>query len=181
MLDELVGGIPIPMISVMGNTVDLHTTVADLMKVASVGGGILSGMGKILAGLVKGAIGLGSGMHPLLGAMGIYNTDQIKTVTRGDGSRLSTAGGASVSESGSMTVGNSDGNDVKEKTMSDANDDNKSQLATASDESEEVKLSEVNDNIISIYKLLNDVVDGTSSLRVKIYETVSTTQGNGII
>ena len=61
--------------------------------------------------------------------------------------------------------------------MSDANDDSKSQMATASDESEEVKLSEVNDNIISIYRLLNDVVDGTSSLRVKIYETVSTTQG----
>lgn len=181
MLDELVGGIPIPMISVMGNTVDLHTTVADLMKVASLSGGILSGMGKLIAGLVKGAVGLGSGMHPLLGAMGIYDTNSIKTITRGDGSRLSTAGGASVSESGSMTVGNSDGNDVKEKTMSDANDDNKSQLATASDESEETKLSEVNDNIISIYKLLNDVVDGTSSLRVKIYETVSTTQGNGII
>ena len=181
MLDELVGGIPIPMISVMGNTVDLHTTVADLMKVASLSGGILSGMGKLIAGLVKGAIGLGSGMHPLLGAMGIYNTDQIKTVTRGDGSRLSTAGGASVSESGSMTVGNSDGNDVKEKTMSDANDDSKSQMATASEESEETKLSEVNDNIINIYRLLSEVVDGTSSLRVKIYETVSTTQGNGII
>ena len=177
MLDELAGGIPIPMISVMGNTVDLHTTVADLMKVASLSGGILSGMGKLIAGLVKGAVGLGSGMHPLLGAMGIYNTNSIETITRGDGSRLSTAGGASVSESGSMTVGNSDGNSVKEKTMSDANDDSKSQMATASDESEEVKLSEVNDNIISIYRLLNDVVDGTSSLRVKIYETVSTTQG----
>lgn len=181
MLDELVGGIPIPMISVMGNTVDLHTTVADLMKVASLSGGILSGMGKLIAGLVKSAKGLGSGMHPLLGAMGIYNTSSIETITRGDGSRLSTAGGASVSESGSMTVGNSDGNSVKEKTMSDANDDSKSQMATASDESEEVKLSEVNDNIINIYRLLSDVVDGTSSLRVKIYETVSTTQGNSII
>lgn len=182
MLDDFVGGIPIPMISVMGNTVDPHTTVADLMKVGTMAGSALGVVGKLIGGLAKGLVGLvGGGMHPLLGAMGIYNTNQIKTVTRGDGSRLSTAGGASVSESGSMSVGNSDGNDVKEKTMSEANDDNKSQLATASDESEEVKLSEVNDNIINIYRLLSDVVDGTSSLRVKIYETVSTTQGNGTI
>lgn len=180
MLDEMAGGIALPDIKVMGSGVNLQTTVADLMKVASLSGGILSGMGKLIAGLAKGAVGLGNGMHPLLGAMGIYSTGSMETVTRGDGSRLRTAGGASVSESGSMTVGNTDGNSVKDKTMSDANDDSKSQMATASDESEETKLSEVNDNIINIYRLLSDVVDGTSSLRVKIFETVATTQGNSL-
>lgn len=180
MLDEMAGGIALPDIKVMGSGVNLQTTVADLMKVASLSGGILSGMGNLIAGLAKGAVGLGNGMHPLLGAMGIYSTGSMETVTRGDGSRLRTAGGASVSESGSMTVGNTDGNSVKDKTMSDANDDSKSQMATASDESEETKLSEVNDNIINIYRLLSDVVDGTSSLRVKIFETVATTQGNSL-
>lgn len=181
MLDDLVGGIPIPMISVLGNTVDLHTTVADLMKVGALSGGILSALGKAVIGMGKGAAGLlTSGMNPMLGALGIYSKDRLQTVTRGSGQGLVATSGKNVSESGSITAGNTSGSDVQQKTMTEANDDSNNKLATASDESEDVKLSEVNDNVVNIYKLLSDVVDGTSSLRVKIYETLSTTQGTGI-
>ena len=45
MLEDLVGGIPIPFISAMGFGVDLETTVADLMKVGAMSAGIFSGLG----------------------------------------------------------------------------------------------------------------------------------------
>ena len=72
-------GIAIPMISVMGNTVDLHTTVADLMRVGAMSGGLLSGIGSLVSGAVTNAAGL----QGVLAALGVRST--ATTVTRGGG------------------------------------------------------------------------------------------------
>lgn len=67
LLDQLVGGMPIPTVSFMGTSVDLNTTVADMMKVTALGGSILSGVGSIIGNLSAGA-----GFNPqgMLNALG---------------------------------------------------------------------------------------------------------------
>ena len=115
LLDTVAGGISIPAISVMGNMVDLHTTVADLMRAGAMGGGILSSIGTMIASGGNGGI-TGSG---ILRAAGIGNN--ITAVSRGNGGGLVTTGGASVSESGSL-IGNASGSDVQNKTLTEAND-----------------------------------------------------------
>ena len=83
-LTDVVEGIAIPAISVMGNMVDLNTNIASLMKVGAIGGGLLSGIGNMIAGTLGGSAGgfSGSGM---LKALGITNNNNITTITRGSG------------------------------------------------------------------------------------------------
>jgi hypothetical protein len=76
-------------------------------------------------------------------------------------------GGASVSESGSM-VGNSSGDDITSKTMTDQNDSNKQETASAVDESDETKLSDVDSHVCTIIEILRNISDGNSILKVAI-------------
>jgi hypothetical protein len=163
MLDSVAGGIALPDIKVMGSGVNLQTTVADLMRVASVGGGLLGGIGKMIAGLGRGSGGgfSGSGM---LNAFGVNNT---AAVSRGNGSGLLTTVRADTSASGEY-AGNTEGEDVKNKTIGDARDDGENQLAEAKDEETETKLSTVDEHIMSIYNLIQDVVSGEKSFQVKL-------------
>lgn len=164
MLDSVAGGIAIPAFSVMGNMVDLETTVADLMRVGAVGSGLLSGIGKMIAGLGRGSGGgfSGSGM---LKAFGV--SSGISAVSRGNGEGLLTTATMDTSASGEY-IGNEDSSDVQNKTMGDAQESGNKQLAEAQEETNETKLSTVDEHIMSIYNLLSDVVAGTSSLQVKI-------------
>ncbi len=51
LLDDVVGGIALPDIKFMGTGVNLQTSVADLMRVAALSGGIMSGIGSMISGL----------------------------------------------------------------------------------------------------------------------------------
>lgn len=160
LLDAVAGGVAIPAFSVMGNMVDLETTVADLMRVGAMSGSILSGIGTMIASGGNGGI-TGSG---ILRAAGIYGNNYV---TRGNGSGLKTAGGASVSESGSL-IGNSNSGDIQNATMTNATDSANAQLAEAVDSSEETKLSEVYAEVVEIYKLLQDVANGGYTIAVDV-------------
>ena len=59
MLDAVAGGIALPDIKVMGSGVNLQTTVADLMRVGAMSGGILGSIGTMVA-----AGGGGNGLEP---------------------------------------------------------------------------------------------------------------------
>ena len=161
LLDAVAGGIAIPAISVMGNMVDLETTVADLMRVGAMSGSILSGIGSMIASGGNGGI-TGSGILKAAGISGNLNT-----VSRGNGQGLRTAGGASVSESGSL-IGNSNSSDIQNATMTNATDSANAQLAEAVDSSEETKLSEVYAEVVEIYKLLQDVANGSYTIAVDV-------------
>lgn len=161
MLDDLVGGIQLPDIKVMGTGVNLRTSVADLMKVASLSGSALGALGQMLAsGSAGGVSGIG-----MLKALGLdFTGSQLTTVTRGNGGTGLLQSGGTTDESG--YAGNQSGEDVLNKTMSDANQSKKEQQIEATEESEEVTLSTVDEHVVSIYTLLQDVVDGTSKLHV---------------
>ena len=157
MLDNIAGGIALPDIKVMGTGVNLQTTVADLMRVVSLSGGIISSMAQIIGAGGNGGL-TGSG---LLNAFGIGNSTVVQ---RGNGSGLITAGGASVSSSG--YVGNSAAGDIISKTTGDANASAQNTLVEAQETSEEVTNKTINENIVLIYELLQNVVSGTAALHV---------------
>ena len=159
LLKDTTGGIKLPM--VMGTGTD--TTVADLMRVGAMAGGIISGIAQIATGLGKGSAGgfSGSGM---LSALGIGNNSTV--VSRGSGNTAISVSGASYSESG--FVGNASGSDVYQKTLTDANDSNKATLAQAQEEeTAETTNKTINESILNIYNLLLDVVSGNKTLHVE--------------
>lgn len=165
LLDSVAGGIALPDIKVMGSGVNLRTSVADIMRVASLSGSVLSGIAQMaMAGGNGGITGTG-----ILNALGV--TNGMSYVSRGTGQGLATTGGASVSESGSM-VGNASGEDVQSKTMTDATDSGNQQLASAVDSTNETKLSTVDAHIIDIIDILQTIKDGNATLSVKVDGTV---------
>lgn len=82
LIQSVTGGIAIPAISIMGNMVDLNTTVENLIKTGLVGFSTLSKIPDMFKGLGQFA----TGMTPLMGGYGI-GSDLISTdlLTRGGG------------------------------------------------------------------------------------------------
>ena len=127
LLDSAMGGIAIPAISVMGNMVDLHTTVADLMRVGALSGGILSSLGQMIAA------GITSGGNGGLTGQGLLNAFKVSGYSlnqRGNSGGIKSSG-TYLSGSGSTMIGNSEGSSVLDKTMADADDSKNSQLIQA--------------------------------------------------
>lgn len=158
LLDDVVGGIALPDIKFMGTGVNLQTTVADIMRVAALSGGVLSGIGSIVSGLGSSFSGTA-----MLNKLGI--SSNLTTVSRGDGNLGLGERGAQKSSSG--YVGNGSGSDVKNKTLSDADEESSDKLAQAKDENTEVTIEDVNDSVLRIYQLLEDVTNGALTFTVK--------------
>lgn len=168
MLDDLVGGIELPDIKVMGTGVNLQTTVADLMRVGALGGSVLSGVGSMISNLASGgSLNIGGQLEKMFGS-GSNNV-----ITRGTGGNLSVStSGYETSSSG--YVGNSSGDDIQASTLASANESANQQLITAKEsEDADVTNSVINDNIVAILSLLNDVVDGTKTLHTAGLQTES--------
>ncbi len=160
LLDSVAGGISIPDIMAMGSGASLNTTVADMMRVGALSGGILSSIGQMIAAGGGGGLS-GAGM---LKAVGIGNG--LSTVERGSGGGLLHTGGATVSSSG--YVGNSAGGDVLNATTTEASDNAKSLTAQAKEEEEpDIKNRVINESVLQIAEMLQQVMDGTASFTVK--------------
>jgi hypothetical protein len=177
LLDNVAGGIPIPFISTMFAGVDLETSVADLMRVASLSGGVFKSGGQIIQGLGNSFNG-----QKMLSQMGIKTTTGLEITPRGDGKVLlgSAGGGAStVSESG--YAGNSSGSDIKDSTMQEAEDSKKQLMIEAQEESESTQIDSINETVLKIYELLDDVANGGSCLKVKVEGYGLTKAGGGSV
>lgn len=160
LLKDTVGGINIPAFTVFGNGIDLNTTIADLMMSGALAGSVLSGIGQIASSGGNGGI-TGKG---ILDALKVTGT---AAVTRGTGIGLTTTGGFGLSESGVM-IGNSASEDVQNKTMTNANDSAQAQLAEAVETTDETKLSEVYTEVVNIYRLLQEIANGSYTLSVDV-------------
>lgn len=164
LLDNTVGGIPIPDISIYGNAVALNTTVADLMRVASMSAGILGSIGDLASGLGNSFSG-----RAMLEELGITSGSGLAVVERGDGGGISkNLIGGKQSTSSSGYTGNASGSDIKDSTMQDAKDSKKQQMIEAKEEEEASEVMVLNTTVVKIYELLDDVVHGKSSFRVKV-------------
>jgi hypothetical protein len=133
--------------------------IPNLLRAGGMATGIMGGIGAMLGGGGGGLTG-----NSILRGIGLKDNG-IATVTRGNGAGLSTAGGATVSESGTM-ASNSNSDDMMSKTMTDKTDETKSDTATAVDESDETKLSDVDAHIETIIGILRSIADGQSVLKV---------------
>jgi hypothetical protein len=163
-VDDAAGGIDLPFINVMGYGVDLNTTVSDLMRVAAVGTGLLGSIGPLISGLGSSFSG-----QAMLNKMGIGASSGLAVTPRGDGGfGGGMTGGGSQTTSGSGYVGNSSGSDIKDSTIQESKDSKKQQMIEAKEEEEANKVDILNTTVVQIYELLNDVVQGNSTFRVKV-------------
>ena len=161
LLKDVVGsGLDFSIPMVMGSGTTMQFSVPDLMRAGAMAGGIMSSMGAMFSG------GGGLTGNSILKGIGISGRG-ISAVTRGNGAGLSTTGGATVSESGSM-VGNSSSDDITNKTMTDQTDSSKQETASAVDESDDTKLSDVDNHVVTIIEILRSISDGNSILKVAI-------------
>jgi hypothetical protein len=167
LLDEAVGGIDLPFINVMGFGVDLNTTVADLMRVASVTGGILGSLGPMISGLANSFSG-----QAMLKKMEIGTGNGLTVTPRGQGDGIGggggNTGGGSKSTSSSGYVGNGDGNSVKDATIQESEDSKKQQMIEAKEEEPSNQVDVLNNTVIKIYELLDNVANGSQTLRVRV-------------
>ena len=118
MIQGVTGGINIPMISVLGNAVDLNTTVENLMKLGIVGISTLGQIGNIVAGV--GTANTEGASGGLLGRLGIGADVKSNVITRGTGLESRSSG---LSTSVTTFVGNTEGSDYSESAMGKAMDE----------------------------------------------------------
>lgn len=160
MLDETVSGIEFGIPTVMGNGMASQTfRVSDIMKLGTASTAMIPASVKMLAALGN------LNTNNLLKSFGI--SDAVTTATRGTGEGLLTTQMQTLSESATY-AGNEDSSDVQNKAMTDTKDSATQETASAVDDSNEVKLKDVNENVVAIYQLLNDVATGTKKLHVDI-------------
>lgn len=174
MIQGATNGINIPAVSVMGNMVDLNTTVENLMKLGVVGAGSLGMIGKIIDGV-------GNTVNPagILGRLNIGAESKTNTITRGVGLKASSAGlGTSVS----TYVGNSSSGDLYESTLNSANDTANKELSQKVAEADnptkniydymvdklEAHMQKLDDNVLAIQQKIEDGV----SVEVRNYGLV---------
>lgn len=174
MIQGATNGINIPAVSVMGNMVDLNTTVENLMKLGVVGAGSLSLIGDIINGVENTVNPAG-----ILGRLNIGAESKTNTITRGVGLKASSAGlGTSVS----TYVGNSSSGDLYESTLNSANDSANKELSQKVAEADnptkniydymvdklEAHMQKLDDNVLAIQQKIEDGV----SVEVRNYGLV---------
>lgn len=169
-LDDTVGGMPVPFVDVMGTGVDLETSVADIMRVTALGGGILSSLGPMLSGLSSSFSG-----RAMLNKLGIKSETALTVTPRGteDTSSGPTGGGTSgISASGHAAnyIGNASSSDIKENTLASAKDEKKQLMIEAKEGESPNQLDSINGTVLKIYELLDEVAHGNKTLSVKVEE-----------
>lgn len=88
--------------------------------------------------------------------------------------------GSTTSESGTSTnAGNSNSDDIKNATLGDANSDADAQMAEQKEsEDNSVNIETVYDEVVKIYELLEDVINGAESLSIRMSTDALTPYSN---
>ena len=164
MIEDLLGGIPTPVVSSLGNFVDLGTSMSSLMRIGALGGGIINSAGNMINSLNKTAGGFDAAK--MLTALGDISTT---TVRRGS---ITSLPGEQVSESAYTYLANVGGG--KETAFEQAAQEGK--VITAQEQDEEtVTAKMMDDHIVDIYELLLDITNGVRSLSVRTGDYTSLT------
>ena len=166
LLEATTGGIPLPDILLYGFGVELSTTIADLMRVASMSTGIIGSLGDMISGLSSSFSG-----QAMLEKMEIGQGSGLKVTPRGKGDGLSAysnVGGGAQEQSSSGYTGNSSSSDIKNSTIQDAEDSKEQTMIEAKEEAEATAIDYINTNVLKIYELLDEVTSGKRNFNVKV-------------
>lgn len=148
------GGINLPTIGVMGNMIDLETTVENLIKTGIVGIGSLGMIGDLVSGL-------GSTLAPvsILGKLGI---NPLNTGISRGGMLSALTSGLTSSFSSTTVRANSSGSDISESALTGAMDSAKEkQKAQAQEEEQYINKEEegFESDMKTIVSTLNKILD----------------------
>ena len=146
-IEDLTGGINLPTVSVMGNAVDLNTTVTNLMRAGIVGVSTLSNIGTMLSQLG----GITSTVLPssMLLKLGIFGSEAKKTTSRGGS--LNRRKLSLNTLSGSQYIGNSAGDDYYTQTLTNADYQSDKKIEQKRLESNERSLTDIHEYLLSIF------------------------------
>lgn len=171
LIESYTGGINIPTISVMGNMVDLNTTVENLMKLGIVGIGSLGMIGDVVSGLTSAYI-----PASMLTKLGI--TGKVQTVSRGGGflsglsgltqsasAVISTAGGSQDIYSGTVQAAKTEAQQTFDEEK--AKQDTLVKTVLVDDSGEQSNfIKNIQDTAISILNILQGAVAADGSFKV---------------
>ena len=146
-IEDLTGGINLPTVSVMGNSVDLETTVTNLMRAGIVGASTLGNIGTIIDGVSNSASTLRS-PSSILSRLGIFG-DKAKSVKRGGG--LNRRKNLLNQLSASNYVGNSSGDDYYNQTLTSANDQKQKTIEQQKREATDITLNNIHEYLLSVF------------------------------
>jgi len=147
LLESTTGGIALPDIKYLGTGVNLQTTVADLMRVGALSGGIIS---SIAAMMGSGGNGGFTG-SALLRGFGI-NPGELTTISRGNAVGLNENG---FEISRTNYIGNANAEEIKGSIVAEAEADANKKLVQMQEEAQdETKLSDINTSIQDIISIL---------------------------
>lgn len=161
LLDQTVGGINIPTVSVFGNAVDLETTVADLLKSTAMAGSIMTGLGAIFNGLGQFGTGFGTVLDKFM-------TNSANTVSIGSGFGI-TAKENDVSLLRTNYVGNGS-SDSYMAANSALITDTKNEVSPVANNSEEVTKTndDICDNQAVLIAYLKKLIDDKDPVNVNV-------------
>lgn len=170
------GGMKIPDITAMvagtGVGVSLDLTIADVMKMGALGGGLMNSVGSVISGISKGGDGGTSGTG-ILKALGLDTSSTvISEVSRGGDKRTLALGGFETGTSSSGHIGNEESGIVESQAMYSAKQQQEAAKVEAQqsmDEATDTTLKDVNTSVLDIYTLLSNLVaDGSQALKVLV-------------
>lgn len=144
MIEDLTGGIALPTFSVMGNMVDLNTTVTNLMRAGIVGVGSLGAIGSMISGL-SSTFAPGT----MLSKLGIVKGSGAQTTARGAG--LSRKSKQVQEQSSSAYVGNTSGEDYYASTTAAADDEVDKKAKQKQEESKDVNLNNIHEYLLTVF------------------------------
>lgn len=168
LLEQTTGGIDLPFLNVYGFGVDLNTTVAQLMQVGAMAGGVLGSLGNMVSAIGNMAGG-GAAMLMTAGLAGAG--ENIRRGRSGEEDATKAQKGKDVSNSGSL-VANGSGSDVENSTMAGAADSINSQSTQGKEDNEDA----TRDDIIEILKMLFGILgkkidDNTETIKLESSKT----------
>lgn len=173
LLKQYTGGISIPAISVMGNMVDLETTVADLLKVGALSGSMLSGIGALFSGISQ--IGNFGQVYDAF-AKESYSTVRLGGGL-GIGSELNDMSQLSVNYKGNQS--SDDYTNANDAMVSDQKNSVQAKYNEDEDESEkDIKLKDLDNTNTQILMLLTDLVNGSKTIYTKSTTSYGTADSN---
>lgn len=142
-IEDLTDGINLPTVGVMGNYVDLNTTVTNLMRAGIVGASTLGNIGTIITGV-------NNSFNPsnMLSRLGIGG-DKAKSVKRGGG--LNRRKNLLNQLSTSDYMGNTSGDDYYNQTITSANDQKQKTIEQQKREATDITLNNIHEYLLSVF------------------------------
>lgn len=144
MIEGLSGGIQIPLISVMGNSFDLKTSVTNLMRLGIAGAGLLGNIGAIANGISTAANPSG-----ILDRLGISSDSNANRITRGSG--LGRKQRLTQQVSASNYVGNESGEDYVDSIMNQANTEGQQALDQKKQEEQTKSINDIHEYLLQVF------------------------------